>query len=64
VVWLHVLISQTGEREDIKLHKASKFALLNQAALQAVKKWSFEPTRKNGRAVKSWVEIPIEFRIQ
>lgn len=63
-VWLHVLVSQSGEREEIRLYKGSKYALLNQSALEAVKKWRFEPTRKNGRAIKSWVEIPVEFRIQ
>jgi len=64
VVWLHVLISKDGKRQDIKLHKPSQYALLNQAALKAVKKWTFDPNIVNGRAVQSWVEIPIEFKIQ
>jgi protein TonB len=64
VVWLHVLISKTGAREDIKLHKPSQYALLNQAAIKAVKKWTFDPNVINGHAVKSWVEIPVEFKIQ
>lgn len=63
-VILHVLISDTGKRQDIKLFKPSKYALLNQAAMKAVKKWTFDPNIVNGRAVKSWVEIPIEFKIQ
>tara|TARA_R110002095_G_scaffold35349_1_gene33320 strand:- start:2495 stop:3178 length:684 start_codon:yes stop_codon:yes gene_type:complete len=64
IVWLHVLISKDGKRQDIKLHKPSQYALLNQAALKAVKKWTFNPNIVNGRAVQSWVEIPIEFKIQ
>lgn len=64
VVWLRVLISETGKRQDIKLHKPSQYALLNQAAIKAVKKWTFDPNIVNGRAVQSWVEIPIEFKIQ
>lgn len=64
VVWLHVLISEDGQRQEIKLHKPSQFALLNQAAIKAVKKWTFDPNTVNGRAVQSWVEIPIEFKIQ
>ncbi len=64
VVWLHVLISETGARQEIKLHKPSKYALLNQAAIKAVKKWTFKPNVVNGRTVRSWVEIPIEFKIQ
>jgi len=64
VIWLHVLISDTGARQDIKLHKPSQYALLNQAAIKAVKRWTFDPNIVNGRAVQSWVEIPIEFKIQ
>tara|TARA_B100000780_G_scaffold278818_1_gene253825 strand:- start:2339 stop:3037 length:699 start_codon:yes stop_codon:yes gene_type:complete len=64
VVWLHVLINKDGKRQDIKLHKPSQHALLNQAALKAVKKWNFDPNVVNGRPVQSWMEIPIEFRIQ
>ncbi len=64
VVWLRVLISETGARQDLKLHKPSQYAALNQAAIKAVKKWTFDPHIVKGRAVKSWVEIPIEFKIQ
>lgn len=64
VVWLHVLISEDGQRQEIKLHQPSQYALLNQAAIKAVKKWTFDPNVVNGRAVQSWVEIPIEFKIQ
>ena len=64
VVWLHVLVSEDGQRQDIKLHKPSQYALLNQAAFKAVKKWTFDPNIVNGRAIQSWVEIPIEFKIQ
>ena len=64
VVWLRVLISETGSRQDIKIHRPTKYALLNQAALKAVKKWTFTPNVVNGKSTKSWVDIPIEFKIQ
>lgn len=64
VVWLRVLISETGTRQEIKIYKPTKYALLNQAAMKAVKKWTFDPNVVNGRPTKSWVEIPIEFKIQ
>jgi protein TonB len=63
-VWLHVLIAENGKREEIKIHKPTQYALLNQAAVKAVKKWTFSPNMVNGIATKSWVEIPIEFKIQ
>jgi len=35
-----------------------------QAALNAVKKWSFEPERVDGHGVAGSVEIPIYFQIE
>jgi len=32
-------------------------------AVQAVSKWKFKPGRKNGRAVKTHVQAPVEFRL-
>lgn len=64
VVLIHVLISETGKREGIKIHTPSKHTMLNQAALKAVKKWRFDPYIVNGKPVRSWVEIPIEFKIK
>ncbi|PCK00209.1 MAG: hypothetical protein COA45_00020 [Zetaproteobacteria bacterium] len=64
IVLLHVLISKVGKRIKIKIHKPSQYALLNKAALKAVKKWTFSPYVVNGVPVRSWVEIPIEFKIQ
>ena len=63
VVWLHVLISETGRQKDIKIHRPTQYALLNRAALKAVKKWTFTPNVINGKATSSWVEIPVEFKI-
>lgn len=63
-VLLRVLVSKDGKQETLTVHRPSKYVLLNQAAVKAVKKWKFEPTRRGGRAIKSWVEIPIEFAIQ
>ena len=64
VVLIRVLISENGKREDIQIHKPSRYALLNTAAMKAVKKWKFDPHIVNGSAQKSWVEIPIEFKLQ
>lgn len=63
-VLLRVLVSKDGDQETLKIYRPSQYALLNQAAVKAVKKWKFEPTRRGGIPVKSWVEIPIEFAIQ
>lgn len=64
VVWLRMLLSETGARQQIKIRTPTKYALLNQAAIKAVKKWKCDPHIVNGKATKSWVTIPMEFKIQ
>ncbi len=64
VVYLKILLSENGEIEKIEFIEKSIYPLLNQAAIDAVKKWQFNPTIIDGNYVKSWVEVPIEFRIK
>jgi protein TonB len=63
-VWVHILINEIGSQEAAKIHTPSRYAALDEAALNAVKKWSFLPNIVNGRPVKTWVEVPIEFEIR
>lgn len=64
VVLLHVLVSEDGSQQSVKIVRPSGYDLLDNAALKAVQKWRFEPTQRNGQAIKSWIEIPIEFKIR
>lgn len=63
VVYLKILISESGVSEQIEFLKKSQYPLLNKSAINAVKKWQFKPVIIGGKAVKSWVEVPIEFKI-
>lgn len=64
VVLLHVMVSEDGSQQSVKIVKPSGYDLLDEAALKAVQKWRFEPTQRNGQAIKSWIEIPVEFKIR
>lgn len=63
VVYLKVLVSDTGVTQEIIFTKRSNYNLLNKAALKAVKGWKFKPSIINGVATASWIEVPIEFKI-
>jgi TonB family protein len=63
-VLLHVLVDDAGNINEIKIVQPSGFPLLDDAAIEAVKKWQFNATSKDGKWVKSWVEVPIKFSIQ
>jgi protein TonB len=63
VIYLKVLVSDTGVVKKIIFSKKSDYILLNNAALIAVKKWNFKPSIINGKTILAWIVIPIEFKI-
>jgi protein TonB len=63
-VWLLLLVSKEGLVKELKLKKTSGFDRLDQAALQAVKKWQFQPARKQGQPIDYWYELPLKFSLQ
>jgi protein TonB len=57
-------VSAAGECLRAELKKTSGSDLLDQAALEAVKKWRFVPARRGSQAVVAWVEVPITFKLE
>ncbi|WP_457553035.1 TonB family protein [Desulfobacula sp.] len=64
IVELKVLVSKKGIVTAIKIFKSSKHKSLDQKAVATVKKWLFEPGKKNGVAQKMWVKIPVRFELK
>lgn len=63
-VWMLLLVSKDGLVTELKLKKTSGFDRLDQAALQAVKKWKFQPALKQGQPIDYWYELPLKFSLQ
>lgn len=57
-------IAAGGECLRAELKKSSGAEVLDQAALEAVKKWRFVPARRGSQAVVAWVEVPITFKLE
>lgn len=57
-------IQADGSCSRVALKKTSGSDLLDQAALEAVRKWHFVPARKGGQAITAWVEVPITFKLE
>jgi TonB family protein len=59
-----VLVSETGQVLEVRvLRGISKAVGLNEAAQQAMRRSSFQPGVKDGVRVKSWVTVPVEFKL-
>jgi TonB family protein len=60
VVLLRVLVSENGEPARIEVLREARGGL-TQAAVEAVRSWTFEPATKDGVAVRTWMTVPIPF---
>jgi protein TonB len=62
-VLLRVQVSETGNATEVQLHQSSGYSRLDQAALDAVKRWRFVPARRGDVAISEWVIVPITFNL-
>jgi protein TonB len=60
-VLLEVYILPNGSVGDIKLKQSSGFSRLDNAALEAVRKWQFIPAKRGDNAFATWTIQPISF---
>jgi TonB family protein len=64
MVILSVLVSETGKVLDVKvLRGVSKAVGLNEAATEAARRSTFAPATKDGVHVKSYVTVPVDFKL-
>lgn len=61
IVLLQVLVSETGEPLKVEVLRTDRPDLA-QAAVSAVKRWTFEPARRDGLPVQASVTVPISFQ--
>ena len=60
---LRVHISAEGKALDVTVNQSSGSSKLDQAAVNAVLKWRFVPSKRGGISTSSWVTIQIEFTL-
>ncbi len=61
---LQVLVLPDGTAGSVTLHKTSGYAVLDEAALTAVKAWRFIPAMDGNFPIKSVVRLPIRFDLK
>lgn len=63
-VILIVEISDRGGVESVEIETSSGYTVLDRAALDAVRRWRFQPAKAGGIAVRSSVKVPIRFDLE
>ena len=62
-VLLLVQVTAQGAAAQVEIKQSSGFPRLDEAALNAVRKWRFVPARRGDEAVAASVVVPITFRL-
>lgn len=60
---LRVHVLADGRIGDVLVERSAGHPDLDEAAMQAVRRWRFEPARRGVDAVAMWVLLPVEFRL-
>ena len=64
LVYLRASVDENGVLTRLAIEQSSGYSMLDEAALDAVKKWRFRPGNLEGRPVRGTVRIPVEFRLR
>jgi len=61
---LRVAVQASGKPGAVKLQKSSGHDVLDEAAIEAVGRWTFAPATQGGAPISGSVTVPIVFRLQ
>lgn len=64
LVLLRVQVTADGTADSVELQTGSGSSRLDQAALEAVKKWQFIPAKRGEQSVSASVVVPVRFSIE
>ena len=62
MVTLVFVLDETGRVEDPRVENSSR-PEFEKPALEAIRKWRFRPGEKDGQPVRSYIRIPMKFRV-
>lgn len=62
-VRLKVLVDEKGRPRDVTVANSSGFARLDQAAMEAVRKWRFVAATDGTNPITAWTQVAITFRL-
>lgn len=63
-VMLSVYVEANGLPSRVELQTTSRYERLDQAAIEAVKRWKFVPAKRGESAVAAWVIVPVHFSLK
>jgi periplasmic protein TonB len=62
-VRLKVLVDTNGRAANVEVMKGSGFARLDQAAVEAVRKWRFEAATDGSKKIQAYTQVAVTFKL-
>ncbi len=62
-VLVRVYVDASGLPAHVELNKSSGYVRLDNAALEAVRRWRFAPARQGEQSIGAWVLVPVVFNL-
>jgi periplasmic protein TonB len=62
-VTVRVLVDERGRPGEVRLAESSGHARLDEAAIAAIRKWTFAPARRGAQAVPAWTTVKVTFEL-
>jgi len=60
-VLLRVELDASGKPQQVHVEQSQPAGVFDQAAIEAVQSWTFNPSQRDDRPVESVVQVPIRF---
>jgi protein TonB len=62
-VRLRVLVDERGRPSEVQVMQGSGFGRLDEAAIDAVRRWRFQAANNGSAAVSAWTQVAITFKL-
>jgi len=62
-VLIKAYVTEQGRVEQLQIEQSAGHADLDEAAVEAVGRWRFEPARRGRQPIAMWVSIPVRFML-
>jgi protein TonB len=62
-VVVKALVDAEGDVRDVRIVSSKPEGVFDPHVRQAVEQWRFRPARYEGKAVKTWIELPFDFEL-
>jgi periplasmic protein TonB len=59
-----VLVDPSGHPQTVKVQTSSGYDRLDQAAMEAIRKWMFNPAVRDSQKVQAWTSVRVKFQLQ